>query len=216
MGFECGLKVVPRINNIDIEKYLYTKAHLDFDNNYWIKNNYDSFKEYFESAYSLWGDTVECKYPEIDFRMDDYREIKEDTIDWWCSIGRTLDDEFIQGKLEQIKPFEYYELSKNQVEEILKAVNESLKEEKLIPTTVSYAVFDGGGEEKTLKACDGLLVEDDYGNQHLLDFRFDNIWVPKKYFDIDYHYTKESFRDALEKLLEYDFNRNIILYYRSY
>lgn len=215
MGFECGFKVVPRINNIDIEKYLYTRAHLDFDNNYWMKNIYDSFKEYFESAYSLWGNTIECKYPEIDFRMDDYREIEEETIGWWCSIGRTLDEDFIQG-LDQIKPFEEYEVYEHWVDETLEKVRASLREETFIPVKGIYSIYNNENGDKVLRECDGLVVEDDDGNQKILDFEYDAVWIPSKFFDIDYHYAKERFVEALEKLQKINFNDNIVIYYRSY
>ena len=216
MGFECGFKVVPRINNIDIEKYLYTRAHLDFDDNYWMKNNYNSFKEYFESSYSLWGDKIECKYPDIDFRMDDYREIKEDTIEWWCSIGRQLDIDYMQGQLDQIKPFEEYEVYEHWVDETLEKVRKSLKEEYFKPVSAVYYVHHNEDNEKVLKRCEGLLVEDEDGNQKLLDFYYDNIWMPCKYFDIDYHYAKERFVEVLEELQKINFNDNIVIYYRSY
>lgn len=211
MGFECGFEVVPRINNISAKQYIYASLQHNYNKNTILHDLYNSFEDYF-----IHVNDSECEYPDQNNLVDIYSKKETELIDNWYSYGRVLDDEFIQGKLEKIKPFEYYELSKNQVEEILKAVNKSLKEEKLIPATVSYAVFDREDEERILRPCDGILVEDDHGNQRLLDFKFDNIWVPEKYFDIDYHYTKESFRDALEKLFEYDFNRNIIFYYRSY
>ena len=218
MGFECGFEVISRFKDITDEQYFYVKAQKYYEK-YIVPHAdgfYKSFEDWFEQSYSMWGSKVTCKYPDQKARVSDYDFLDPETIDFWCSIGRRLDDDYVQGQLERIKPFEYYSVTREWVEKTLKAVTESLKNEHLIPATIVYAMRHGDDGELVLSPCDGILVEDEDGHQQLLELEYDNIWVAPKYFDTDYHYAKESFKATLEKLLEFDFDKNIIFYFRSY
>lgn len=218
MGFECGFEVIPRLKDITAEQYFYAKAQKYYELTIvpHCDGFYKSFEDWFVQSYSWFGSEVECKYPDqMDYVME-YADLKPETIDFWCSIGRRLDDDYVHGYLKQIKPFEYYPVTKEWVEQTLERINESLEQEQLIPATIIYAMHYNDDNEKVLTNCDGVLVEDEDGHQQLIELEYDNIWVAPRCFDTDYHYAKESFKKTLEKLLTYDFEKNIIFYFRSY
>lgn len=216
MGFECGFETVPKVKDISAERYLYIEANKHYIEGAWLQEHYTDFEEYFKENYRLFDRSIECKYPDNGFLLNSYKDIKPKSIEWWCSIGRRLDDDYVQGQLEQIKPFEHYEVTKEWVEQSLEAVKKSLAEEELIPCTAIYSFTYNDDGDKVLKLCDGLLTEDENGNQALIDFEYDNIWIAPRYFDSDYHYAKIRFRNILEELKNIDFETNFVFYYRSY
>lgn len=222
MGFECGFETVPRLENITDEQYFYVQTQKYYEK-YIVPHSdgfYKSFEDWFKQSYSSWNswyyEEIECKYPDQKDKVLSYEFIEPDIIDFWCSVGRRLDDEYVQGQLECIKPFEYYSVTREWVKKTLKEVNESLENEQLIPATIIYSMHCNKNGEKVLTNCDGILVEDEDGHQQLIELEFDNIWISPKEFDRDYHYAKERFKTALEKLLEYDFENSIVFYFRSY
>ena len=210
MGFECGFHKVKKIDS-DPEKCLYMLSYKDYIENPWAVEHFSTFKENMEYSYKSLYKDFECKYPDVKYTGKDELEL----IEFWCSIGRYIDD-LILNDLIQLKPFEQYLIDSSFIDNTLAKVQDILSKDKLVPAIATHSFKYTEDGNKLMTLCDGLLVEDEDGNESLLDFEYDNIWIGSRNFDVDRYDALESFRDTLIKMKSIDLNENYIFYYRSY
>lgn len=210
MGFECGFDKVKKLDS-NPEKCLYMLHYKDYINNSWATNNFSTFKEYEEYSYKSLYKDFKCKYPDVTYTGEDELE----NIEFWCSIGRYIDD-LIHNDLIEFKPFEQYLIDSSFIDNALIKVQDILSKDKLVPAIATHSFKYTEDGDKLMTLCDGLLVEDEDGNESLLDFEYDNIWIGSRNFDSDRYDALKSFRDTLIKMKNIDLNENYIFYYRSY
>jgi len=210
LGFECGFDKVKKLDS-NPEKCLYMLHYKDYINNSWATNNFSTFKEYEEYSYKSLYKDFKCKYPDVTYTGEDELE----NIEFWCSIGRYIDD-LIHNDLIEFKPFEQYLIDSSFIDNALIKVQDILSKDKLVPAIATHSFKYTEDGDKLMTLCDGLLVEDEDGNESLLDFEYDNIWIGSRNFDSDRYDALKSFRDTLIKMKNIDLNENYIFYYRSY
>lgn len=239
MGFECGFEKILKYKDTTLEEYLNISRYL-----YWKKykdqfldetGNPYTYKEYWESRVLA---DEEREFPgepdpdKVEFYDTHRFEIEYDwqtegytskTIDYWCSIGRYLDEEFIYDEVRHLEPYKYCEdygpLDMNFVNKGLDWVKEELEKNQMIPVNIvkGYQYVDEDYNTQTV-TIDGIEVEDEDGNIRKLDCEYDNVFVSKnRYFDPERFNALERFRDCLfeiKKILEED--KYIVYYFRSY
>lgn len=210
MGFECGFDKIKKIDN-DPEKCLYKIWYKHYMKNPWATEHFNSFKEYMEYEYKPFYKDFECKYPDIKYDGEEDFE----NIEFWCSIGRYLDD-FILENAIRIQPFEQYIIDSTFIDKTLETVQKALNADKLIPVTITHSFRYNEDGDKVMTLCDGILTQDENENEALIDLEYENIWIGSRHFDIDRYYALESLRDTLIEMKKIDFNEYYIFYYRSY
>lgn len=210
MGFECGFNKVKKLDS-NPEKCLYMLHYKDYIKNSWAVEHFSTFKEYNEYSYKSLYKDFECKYPDVKYTGEDELE----NIEFWCSIGRYIDN-LIHNDLIEFKPFEQYLVDSTFIDNALTKVQNILSKDKLIPVTITHSFKYNDDGDKVMTLCDGILTEDEDGHEALIDLEFENIWIGSRNFDVDKYDALESFRDTLIKMKSIDLNENYIFYYRSY
>ena len=218
MGFECGFNKFPVYKDTTVDEFLWIKNYLYWKNNPWNfeerngKAPYPTYKDYWMSE--GFRRREEENYPgepdpdKVAFYQD-FIDKEDDTIDYWCSIGRHIDD-FVRSELTPIDddPYYYKGIDLDFVKEAQKWVEEELEENKLIPVTINrgYVItnkedrkyIDEDDQYATI-AIDGVEIEDDDGNIRRLDAE-GQIYVAKGYFDDELNGALNGFKDTLYKI----------------
>lgn len=212
MGFECGFDTVKRFYDLSPREYLITKDYLEYKNNSWAQEHYFTFEDYYVSInngkkpYDIPNENV------VNF----YQENKEENIDFWCSIGRHLDD-FIRPNLEEIDiGTERYLVTEEFLEKAEDWVNDELNSNELIEA-IPVKGIKMLKDEEILSPIDGVVLEDEEGNIHNIYSEYDSVFISRnKYFDYSYYKALQSFKDCINKMKTIDLDENWIFYYRSY
>ena len=221
MGFECGFIKIKRCGDITFKEYDIINSYITYQKESWAKEHFDTFEKYY--AYLTGSDKVDdTAIEKIEINqdyVDFYKNNPEETLTFWCSIGRYLDNYIIEH-LELYSGIpDYYIITEQFIKEALNWVTDYLQENRLIPVSVikSWRKDEDSGNE-IMNPCDGLIVEDDLGDKLVVDLDEEgSIWIaPRGYQDDQYH-AMISFRDALVKMLkDFDPDKEFIVYFRSY
>ena len=224
MGFECSFQLVEKYGNVQrVEDWNVVEAYLEWKNNPWNheEGHYPTFEKY-------WNAFFDSEYPgEPDKEVVNFYDVPPQGwyssyatfIDSWCSSGHYI-DEFIVPNLKKVDEYTFVGIDNEFINKGYKWVDAELEECKLIPVIVTKSFRDNPDGTTTLIPCDGILAEDEDGNQRLINTSAEEwgeyIYIPSKYYDESKHVVLTSFRDALSKLALFNPNDYIIWYSRSY
>lgn len=232
MGFECGFSFIPKFYNDlsdeeNFKKYLVASSYLGYVKNSWAKEHYKTFEDYIHS-YSRFKDeeNVDVDLNVVDklesfhekFDLGEYDGYSKD-IEFWCSIGRNIDDEIYNRNTE----FDDYNIVND---EFMKRLNEFISDNEnsslyhLQEVSIDKGFIvkkdDEYPDENTIisRAIDGIEVCDNDG--HL-----DRIYANNDYGDyllhgdIEYSTLMDNLikaRDIID-IVRKDY---IVYYWRSY
>ena len=238
MGFECGFDKVLKYKDTTLEEYrnitsyLYWKKHQFKDNDgnaifptyedFWKSHRINESREYPgepDPDKVEFYDTHRFE-KEYDWQTEGYTS---SSIQYWCSIGRYLDDNFIYDELRKKELYEHAEdygpIDMDFVNKGLKWVDEELDKNKLIPVTIDrgFVYLDDGENIQTVNV-DGIEIIDDSGNTRRIDSEYQYVYVSKNvYADPENLSVLESFKECLLKIKELLIeDKYMIYYYRSY
>lgn len=212
MGFNCGFSKIKKVDK-DFEKCLYMLTYNYFKTSSYIKD--DSFNNYMNTIYSpIYKDFV-CKYYDEELENTNYRNIKPEEIDYWCSIGQYIDD-ICKSVLTEVKPFEKYRVTSEDIDKMMDITRKELNDNQLIPVTITHSFKFTDEGDKLMTLCDGILTQDEDQHEALIDLEFENIWIGSRNFNLDKYYVLESFKDTLYDMKKINLNKYYIYYYRSY
>lgn len=227
MGFDCGFYRVKKYKDVTVSDFALIHSYLQWKNNPWNfeDNHYPTFEKYWDAFCKGWDSNEKFPgEPDMDavtfYENQPHDEYSYDTcIESWCSSGRFL-DEYISHRLTPIDEYTFIGIDKDFIADANRWVDEELDRCKLIPVRVTKAYRDNEDETTTLIPCDGIFVEDEEGNQRMIDTSDEEwgeyVYVPSRYFDEDRHYALTSFREALLKLSMIDLDDSIVWYSRSW
>ena len=245
MGFECGFERVKKYNtDFSVSDFFLVDTYLTWRDNPWNFKNmftktgeqemedtapYPTFEKYWNSHCEWVG-----KYPgepsldEIEFysaiknknqKKEPYASTSE-TIDFWCSNGRYIDDEIVSN-LEKINEYTYGPVNDDFIEKMFKWVEGELKECKLVQSLVLECFQKNEDGTKLLIPCDGIVATNpETGDKRFIDTSEEEfgeyIYIPSKYFDEDKFNALNQFKETLFKLSAINQDDELVWYERSF
>lgn len=215
MGWESGFKSIPKENKtMKPETCLFAVEAARFYNNPFMTEHYATFREYMESNYFDYEWDGPHPYDE---EIQFYSKHEEETLQYWCSIGRRLDPHIIEMlNTSRIDPFYTYNVTPDFLDKAEKWVNKELDTQKLKPVTLIKGWRHTESGEQLMYDIDGAIVEDEDGNQKIIDLEFEELYIPEKEYDEEYFYALKAFRDSILKMRNIDLHDNFIFYYQSF
>ena len=198
MGFNCGFSFIPRFyrdlsDEENFKKYLVASSYLGYVKNSWAKEHYKTFEDYIHSFSSFKDEeNVDVDLKVVDelesfhekFDLGEYDGYSKD-IEYWCSIGRNIDDELYNHDTE----LEDYNIIND---EFMKRLNEFIDDNENSDLYHLQEVFIDKGfitkkddeypDEDTIisRAIDGVEVINNNGN-------IDRIYANNDYGDSLFH-----------------------------
>ena len=227
MGFECSFNRVKKFKNTTVADFKIINAYLNWKNNPWNfeEGHYPTFEKYWNGLVKGWDDDTE--YPgEPDMEAvafydeqphDEYSY--EQTIDFWCSSGRYI-DEFVTQVLQRVDEYTFIGIDDTFFQKAYKWIEDQLADCNIKPAFITHAFKENEDGTTTLIPCDGIFVEDEEGNQRMINTSDEEwsecIYIPSRYFDEDRWSTLNQFKETIDKLTIMDRDNYLIWYSRGY
>ena len=233
MGFECGVSFIPKLPFPDtrehsdkeyFDRWRYVSEYLGYIENEWTTKNFENFEEYLKAC----REDISYKgYPDLDtidelkkfrrnFKLDQYDGYSKN-IDFWCSVGKSLDDYLSDHINSDNKIDDYCYLVDDKFLDAVSSFTENDNSLKEVYISRSFTRIDEEDESTTIvsRECDGIEVYDDDSN--IIRLYADREWGDELYTgSIDDFRFVTSLIHLVDKVKLVDQDKYVVYYWRSW